>query len=76
MKYDETRVKKVIAEVLEIESDSITKDGDFIDEYDADSLKVLELLASLEKEFDITIPEGELKKFNTLSNVQKVLEAL
>lgn len=67
------RVKMQIAEICEVDLDEVTEEADFIDDLGADSLKALELLASLEKEFGIKIPETSLKRMTSLKNTMDVL---
>ena len=66
-------VKTILADILEIEPDELTDEGSFIDEYGADSLRAVEILAMLEKEFSIRIPEAELPH---MSNFKQVIEVL
>ncbi len=76
MKYKSEEVKKIIAQVLEVSEENITGDSDFINDLEADSLKALELLAALENEYSIEIPESELKNMTSLNNTLNVLEQI
>lgn len=67
-------VKEILADILEIEPHELTDEGLFIDDYDADSLRAVEILATLEKKFRIKIPEQELKNMSNLKNVLEVLQ--
>lgn len=67
-------VQDIVCDILEIELDEITPDGSFEHDYDADSLRAVEILAALEKEFKIKIPQNELPNMSTLDNVFKVLK--
>lgn len=68
------KVRLLIAEICEVEVADVTEEAGFITDLGADSLKALELLASLEKEFNIKIPETSLKKMSSLKNTMEVLE--
>ncbi|HEX2869193.1 MAG TPA: acyl carrier protein [Ignavibacteriales bacterium] len=55
----ESRVKKVIAEVLKINQDNITPEANFIFDLGADSMQSLMLVAGLEEEFSVTMDEDK-----------------
>lgn len=62
-----------MAEVLEIDIDELTDTGDFVEEYEADSLRAIEILARIEKQFRIEIPQEELAQMRNLRAVNEVL---
>lgn len=66
-------VKEILCDILEIEPQDLTEDGDFIEEYDADSLRAVEILASLERRFKVRIPEEELANMTNFGKVKEVL---
>ena len=53
-------LRELIAEVLEVETDELTDEGLFVEDYDADSLRAIEILARLEKKYKIEIDQAEL----------------
>lgn len=60
------RFKKCAVEVLSVEADKITKEANFADDLDADSLDLVELVMALEEEFDVTVEESELEGVTTI----------
>ena len=54
-----SRVKKVIAQVLEVSESDISDDANFIFDLGADSMQSLQLVAAFEEEFDIEMEEDE-----------------
>lgn len=68
--YEELR--ELVADVLEVEPDELTGDGSFIEEYEADSLRAIEMLARIEKRYRIEIPQSELEKMENLDAVYTV----
>ena len=56
------KVKKIIAEVLNVDEEDITMETTFIDDLGADSLDVFQIIMGLEEEFDIEIPNEEAEK--------------
>jgi len=65
---NEERIKQIIAEKLEISMQQITDDAKFIDDLGADSLDVVELIMTLEDEFEIEISDEEAEKIVTVRN--------
>ena len=51
------KLKTIIAEVLNVDPEEITLQSTFTDDLGADSLDVVEIIMSLEEEFNIEIPE-------------------
>ena len=79
MEFDETKIKEMIAEHLEIGVDQITDEAKFIDDLGADSLDVVELVMALEEQFDVEIADEEAEQIATvgdaISFIKKMAEA-
>lgn len=71
----ESKVKKIIAENLDVEEDKISADSSFIDDLGADSLDQVELLMAFEEEFDCQIPESDADKIATLKDAVAYIES-
>jgi acyl carrier protein len=67
-------VYKIIADKLEIEESTITDSKTFPD-LGADSLDTVEFIMALESEFDISIPDEQAGKLETVGDVIKYIEA-
>jgi acyl carrier protein len=67
------RIKEIVTDILEIEPDEMTSTSHFKEDHDADSLLAIEILASLEKTFKITIPQEELSRMVNLEGVYEVV---
>jgi acyl carrier protein len=63
------KVKDLVGKQLSIDEKEITSDASFIEDLGADSLDTVELIMSLEEEFDIEIPDEEAEKIKTVQNV-------
>ena len=71
------KVKKIIAEVLNVDEDEITMETTFIDDLGADSLDVFQIIMGLEEEFDIEIPNEEAEKIVSVGDaVDQIKNAL
>ena len=49
------KIKAIIAEVLNIDADSITADTTFVDDLGADSLDIFQIIMGIEEEYDIEL---------------------
>jgi acyl carrier protein len=65
-------LREIVADVLEVEPEELTDTGDFQEEYDADSLRAIEMLARIEKKYKIAIPQEELANMPNLKAVYDV----
>ena len=62
----EERVCKIIVELLGVEKEQVKPEASFIHDLNADSLDTVELLMSLEEEFECEIPDEEAEKITTV----------
>jgi acyl carrier protein len=69
----ESKVKDIVTDILEIDPDEMTPTSRFKEDHDADSLLAIEILASLEKTFKITIAQEELVRMVNLEGVCAVV---
>ena len=53
------RVKQIIVEQLKWMKNKVTLDASFVDDLGADSLDIVELVMTLEEEFDLEIPDED-----------------
>lgn len=71
------KLKKIIAEVLNVDEEEITTETTFVDDLGADSLDVFQIIMGLEEEFDIEIPNEEAEKIVTVGDaVEQIKNAL
>lgn len=62
----QTRVKKVVAQVLKMDESEINDDANFIFDLGADSMQSLELLAGFEEEFEIELDQDKALEIQTI----------
>ncbi len=68
------KVKEAIVETLGVDEDKITAEADLAEDLGIDSLDAVELVMSLEEEFDIKIDNEELKNMKKVSDVVACIE--
>lgn len=65
----EDKVKKIIAEKLSVDLDEVVPEASFVDDLGADSLDLVELIMSMEEEFDIEISDEDAETLVTFQDV-------
>ena len=71
------KIKNIIAEVLNVEEDTITMESTFSDDLGADSLDVFQIIMGVEEEFEIEIPNEEAEKIVTVGDaVEQIKNAI
>ena len=68
------KVKELIVEQLKIDESHILKDASLIDDLGADSIDKVEIIMSLEVEFDIEILESEAVSMRKIEDIVKFIE--
>jgi len=71
----EDKVKKIIAEKLSVDLEELVPEASFVDDLGADSLDLVELIMSMEEEFDIEISDEEAEKLATVKDVFDYIDA-
>ena len=69
----EERVKNIICDQLAVEAEKVTGAASFIDDLGADSLDIVELVMTMEEEFDLDIPDEDAEKMKTVGDVVKYI---
>lgn len=70
------RLQKLLSEEFGIEPEEITMDTSFVDDLEADSLDLVEMMMALEDEFDVgTISEEEAAKLKTVGDVVELINS-
>lgn len=70
----QNKVKKIVAEQLEVDIDSLKVETTF-EEIDADSLDIVELVMALEEEFDLEISDQEIENIKSVGDVISYIES-
>ena len=70
------RIRGFLAEQLSIDDiDSITLESNLIEDFDADSLDVVDMVMTLEDEFGIEIPDEAISEMRTIGDVVRYVDA-
>jgi len=66
MQEIESKVIEIVSEQMGVDKTEITRDTSFINDLNADSLDTVELVMEFEDEFDMSIPDEEAEKIQTV----------
>ena len=69
------KLKTLISENLEINTDNVTESSSFKEDIGIDSLDLFELVMAMEEEFDIEIPSDDLENMSTVGDVIEYIES-
>ncbi len=68
------KVKKIIVDKLGVDESEVTNEASFTNDLGADSLDTVELIMELEKEFDVSIPDDQAEKIQTVGQAIAFVE--
>lgn len=68
------RVRDILVEQLDVEESTVTMESSITDDLGADSLDIVDLVMTLEDEFDTEIPDEDIEAIKTVGDVVKYLE--
>lgn len=68
------QVKKILCDQLDLEEEQVNEDSEVIDDLGADSLDIVDLVMTLEEEFDTEIPDEDIENLKTVGDIVKYIE--
>ena len=68
------RIRENICDQLDLEEDKVTMDSDIMEDFEADSLDVVDLVMSIEDEFGLEVPDDQIENFRTVGDVVRYIE--
>lgn len=68
------KVIEILADQLSVDPSIITEDSNLVDDLDADSLAVIDLVMCLEDEFGIEVPDTEVENLKTVGAIVRYIE--
>jgi acyl carrier protein len=68
------RLKKIIVEQLGVDEEEVTSQASFVEDLNADSLDLVELIMSLEEEFGMEISDEDAERIQKVSDAVEYIE--
>jgi acyl carrier protein len=69
------KIKSIIVEQLDADEADVTMEANIQDDLGADSLDVVDLVMSIEENFDIEIPDEDVENIKTVGDIVKYIES-
>ena len=69
------KLKGMIVDQLGVDEDSMTMESSFVDDLNADSLDMVELVMAMEQEFDISVPDEVAEKVGTVGDAVEFIKS-
>ncbi len=67
------KIKEIISESLDVDVDKITMETNLLEDLEADSLDLYQMISEVEEEFDVKI--DEIENIKTVADVVKIIES-
>ena len=68
------KVKSILIDQLDVEEEKVTPEASIADDLGAESLDIVDLVMSLEEEFDLEIPDDQVENIKTVGDIVKYIE--
>ena len=68
------KVKEIIVDQLDVDEDKVVAGANIQDDLGADSLDIVDLVMTLEDEFDMEIPDEEIENIKTVGDIVRYIE--
>ncbi|MDL2324492.1 acyl carrier protein [Ruminococcaceae bacterium OttesenSCG-928-A16] len=69
------RIRQVLCDQLDLEEDQVTMEADIVEDLEADSLDVVDLVMTMEDEFGVEVPDDQIENFKTVGDIVRFVEA-
>ena len=69
------KLKQIIVDQLAIGPNEIELDSDIVDDFNADSLDIVEMLMKVESEWDIEVEDEEIEELRTVQDIVNLIES-
>ena len=68
------QIKEILAEQLDLDESKITMDSYIVEDLEADSLDVVDLVMSMEDTFGVEVPDEAIENFKTVGDIVRYIE--
>ena len=68
------RIRQILTDQLDLDMAKITMESDIVDDLEADSLDVVDLVMTIEDEYGLEVPDDQIEAFRTVGDVVKYIE--
>ena len=69
------KIRSFLAEQLGVDTSQITMDSDLLNDFEADSLDIVDMVMTLEDEFGIEVPDDAIENLHTVGDVVRFVDS-
>lgn len=69
------KLKKIISEQLYVDESKITMDSDIVEDFEADSIEIVDIVMDIEDEFGVEIPDDAMETMHRIGDVVEYIDA-
>ena len=69
------KLKKIISEQLYVDKSKITMDSDIVEDFEADSIEMVDIVMDIEDEFGVEIPDDAMETMHRIGDVVEYIDA-
>ena len=69
------KLKKIISEQLYVDESKITMDSDIVEDFEADSIEMVDIVMDIEDEFGVEIPDDAMEIMHRIGDVVEYIDA-
>lgn len=69
------KLKKIISERLYVDESKITMDSDIVEDFEADSIEMVDIVMDIEDEFGVEIPDDAMETMHRIGDVVEYIDA-
>ncbi len=70
------KIRQILCDQLDIEESEVTMESNIAEDLGADSLDVVDLIMSIEDEFEIEVPDDNVENIKTVGDVVNFIESV
>lgn len=68
------KIRQILCEQLDLEEESVTMNSNITEDLGADSLDIVDLIMSIEEEFDLEFKDDQIDKIKTVGDIVSFIE--
>lgn len=68
------RIRQILMDQLDLDEEKITLEADIVEDLEADSLDVVDLVMTIEDEYGLEVPDDQIENFRTVGDVVRYIE--
>ncbi len=68
------KIQSILCDQLDLEEKKVSMESDIVEDLEADSLDVVDLVMSIEDEFGLEVPDDQIEGFRTVGDVVRFIQ--